>query len=232
MELFSLGVLLHSSVGTVALASFWTAALARKGSQVHRTAGKIFLISLIGVMTFATLLVAARVQSGNLGGALLYLFLISLVATACWLTWFSVRRQRDPERLTGATYRALASWLVIMGVVVFSIGVASGQPLTMFLALLGLGFGANMWRLAFARERGPQWWRAHHMNGAMMNFIACHDSFLTIGLASVLPEIRQPYPRMTVAVTVTAVAIVLRVWFARREQARQAPAPRRFVSYE
>ena len=226
MELFNLGVLLHSSVGTVALASFWTAALARKGSRVHRTAGKILLLSLIGVMTFATLQVAARLQTGNLAGALLYLFLISLVATACWLTWFSVRHQRDPARLTGAVYRTLASWLVIVGAIVFSTGVATERPLTMFLALLGLGFGANMWRLALKPASGPQWWRAHHMNGAMMNFIACHDSFLTIGLASVLPEIRQPYPRMTVAVTVTVVAIVLRVWLARHEPARQHFASR------
>lgn len=224
MELFSLGVVLHSSVGAVALASFWTAALARKGSPVHRAAGKIFLVSLIGVMTFATLLVAARLREGNVGGALFFLFLISLVATACWLTWYSVRRQLDPARLMGSTYRVLASWLVIMGVVVFGIGVASGRPLTMFLALLGLGFGANMWRLALAPSRGPGWWRAHHMNGAMMNFIACHDSFLTIGLATVLPEIRAPYPRMTVAVTVTGVALLLRLWFARHEKLRQPVA--------
>jgi hypothetical protein len=36
VELFDLGRLLHSAVGTIALASFWTAALAAKGGRLYR----------------------------------------------------------------------------------------------------------------------------------------------------------------------------------------------------
>src|SRR5688572_17166373 len=97
MDLFDWGRVLHSSVGTVALSAFWVAALATKGGRVHRRAGRVFLVALIGVMSLATLMVAARIRDGNPGGALFFTFLITMVATASWLTWFSVRRKRDPE---------------------------------------------------------------------------------------------------------------------------------------
>jgi hypothetical protein len=226
MELFDWGRLLHSGVGTLALVSFWVAGLAQKGSPVHRRAGRVYLISLVGVMGFATLMVAARVQGGQHASALFFAYLISIVASASWLTWFSVRRRREPERLVGTTYRALATWLVAIGIVVFATGVARGSALTMFLALLGLGVGAHMWRLALARVRDCNWWRAHHLNGAMLSFIAVHDSFLTIGLGTLIPEVRAGVPRMLVAVGVTTIALALRAWFARREHgaARQSVA--------
>jgi len=57
------------------------------------------------------------------------------------------------------------------------------------------------------------------MNGAMLNGIATHDSFLALGVGTVVPELRQPLPRMLVAVGVTATAVFLRVWTARRRRA-------------
>ena len=91
----------------------------------------------------------------------------------------------------------------------------------MFLSLLGVGFGANMWRLALARERDGRWWLAHHMNGAMLNFIATHDSFLALGIGTVVPELRLSVPRMLIAATVTALGIMLRARLGRRYQVAQ-----------
>jgi hypothetical protein len=175
-------------------------------------------------------MVAGKVAGGDVGTAVYLVFLISMVGTASWLTWFAIRRRREPALLSGAAYRGLASWLILVGAGVFALGVVRGRPLTMFLALLGLGFGANMWRLALARERGPRWWLAQHMNGATLNFIATHDSFLALGVGSVIPEIRQPVPRMLVAVTITVTALLLRAWRGRRElrpRAQPIVAPRR-----
>lgn len=216
MRVFELGVALHGAVGVTALVSFWVAALARKGGDVHRKAGKMYLVSLLGVMAFATLLVAGKLLQGDPGFAVFYAFLISLVGTASWLTWFSIRRRREPTSLLGGMYRGLATWLIAAGVALFSLGVVRGRPLMMFLSLLGVGFGANMWRLALAPVRDARWWLAHHMNGAMLNFIATHDSFLTIGLGTVLPEVRQPVPRLLVAVSVTLIGLSVRAWMARR----------------
>ena len=195
MALFELGRLLHSAAGTIALGAFWTAALASKGGRTHQKAGKIYLLALIGVMTLSTLMVAGKALEGDLGIAIFLAFLISMVGTASWLMWFSFRYRRDRERLLGPIYRGLASWLIVSGLALFCLGVARGAALMMLLSLLGAGFGANMWRLALAPERDGRWWLAHHLNGAMLNFIATHDSFIALGLGSVVPEIRHSVPR-------------------------------------
>jgi len=224
MGLFELGRLLHSAIGVVALVAFWRAALAPKGGEVHRRAGRVYLIALLGVMTLSGLMVAGKALQGDPALAIFLAFLVSLVGTASWLMWFSVRRRREPERFLGGTYRGLATWLAAAGVALFGLGVARGLPLVMFLSLLGVGFGANMWRLALAPVRDPRWWLAHHMNGAMLNFIATHDSFLALGVGTVVPELRQPVPRMLVAVGVTVAGLLLRAWSARGVTVAAAPA--------
>jgi hypothetical protein len=216
MGLYDLGLALHGTVGTAALISFWVAALARKGGVAHRRAGKVYLASMIGVMAFASLMVAGKVAQGDPSIGIFLAFLVSLVGTASWLAWTSVRRRRQPERIADGTYRVLATWLIAAGAALFGLGVARGLPLTMFLSLLGLGFGANMWRLALAPSRDSRWWLAHHMNGAMLNFIATHDSFLALGVGSVVPELRQGVPRMMIAVGLAAIAVGVRAWASRR----------------
>ncbi len=222
MDLFELGRLLHSAIGTIALAAFWTAALASKGGRIHQKAGTVYLVSLIGVMSMSTLMVAGQALAGDIGTAVFFVFLISMVGTASWLTSFSFQYRRNPDRLLGPVYHGLASWLVISGLALFGLGSSRGRPLMMFLALLGLGFGANMWRLSMQPGRDGRWWVSHHMNGAMLNFVATHDSFTALGIGSVVPELRQPVPRMIIAVGVTAIALTLRIRLARRRRPRQS----------
>lgn len=221
MDLFDLGRMLHSSAGIVALASFWTAAFAQKGGWLHRRAGKTYLLSLIVVLLFSTLMVAGRAMRGEPAVAVFLAFLISLVGSASWLMWGSIRYRRDPARLVNGLYRGLASWLIVAGLAMFAFGVSTGVALRMFLSLLGIGFGVNMWRLALVADRGGRWWLAQHMNGVTLNFIATHDSFIALGLGSVVPEIRQSVPRMLVAVSLTVIAISVRVWAGRQRAWRR-----------
>jgi hypothetical protein len=229
MDLFDLGRLLHSTVGTIALACFWTAALAAKGGRIHRRAGTAYLLALMGVLACSTLMVAGRAARGDPAGGIFLAFLISLVGAASWVMWFSIEYRRTPERLAGPVYRTFAAWLVLTGAALFAVGAWRREPLMMFLSLVGGGFGANMWRLARPRAGDARWWLAQHMNGAALNFIATHDSFLALGLGSVVPGIRHSVPRMLVAVGVTTAGIGLRIWLGRRHLRadRALPQPSR-----
>lgn len=216
MDLFELGRLLHSLVGVIALVAFWIAAYATKGGGLHRRTGKIYLAALIGVMTLSTLMVAGRAVQGDPGVAIFLAFLISMVGTASWLTWFSIRLKHDDRRLHGAIYRCLASWLVIAGVALLGLGISRGMPLMMLLSCLGVAFGLNMWRLALTPSRDKRWWLEQHMNGVMLNFIATHDSFIALGVGTVVAELRQPVARMLIAAGVIAAGLVLRAAASRR----------------
>jgi hypothetical protein len=224
-DLFDLGRVLHGSIGIIALIAFWVAALAVKGSQRHRRAGRVYLPAMLLIMGLSLLMVAGQaIQKSNPGIAIYLLFLISMVGTASWLMWFSVRYKHDPQRFLGKTYRALATWLVVFGSGVLVVIALEGRLVGIFLSLLGIGFGVNMWRLALTKaSAGRPWWLQHHMNGVMLNFIATHDSFIALGIGSLVPELREPVPRMLVAVTVTAVGIGLRAWMGRRHLKRSPP---------
>jgi hypothetical protein len=187
---------------------------------MHMTAGKVYLLALLGVMTMSTLMVAGRALEGEVGSAIFFVFLISMVGTASWLMWFSFEFRRDADRLLGRAYRALGSWLVLSGSALFCLGVSRGDWLMMLLSLLGVAFGANMWRLVLRPERDGRWWVAHHTNGAMLNFIATHDSFMALGIGSVIPELREPLPRMLIAAGVIAIGVSLRVRFGRARAKR------------
>jgi hypothetical protein len=225
METFEAGRLLHSTVGAVALIAFWIAALARKGSEPHRRAGRVYLCAMLGVLVLSTLMVAGRAQMGDPGLAIFLAFLISLVGTASWLMWFAVRRKRDPGGFTGPLYRGLASWLMLAGAALLALGMVRNRPLMMLLSLLGLGFGANMWRLALAKTHDARWWLGQHMNGAMLNFIATHDSFIALGIGSVVPELRQGVPRMLIAATLILIAVALRASRGRARFAAESARP-------
>lgn len=216
MDTFELGRLLHSAVGAVALIAFWMAALARKGSDFHRRAGRIYLCALLAVLALSTLMVAGRAAEGDPGQALFLAFLISMVGSASWLTWFAVKRRHDAAGLVGPVYRALASSLMLVGAAMLFLGIARGWPLMMLLSVLGLAFGANMWRMALTSARDARWWLAQHMNGAMLNFIATHDSFIALGIGSVVPQLRQGVPRMLIAAGLIAIALGLRFYLGRR----------------
>jgi hypothetical protein len=216
METFELGRLLHSTVGAVALIAFWIAALASKGGEVHRRAGKVYLSALLGVLALSTLMVAGRALMGDPGLAIFLAFLISLVGTASWLMWFAIRRKHDAAGFTGPVYRTLASWLMLAGAAMLVLAIVRGRPLMILLSLLGIGFGVNMWRLALASARDARWWLGQHLNGVMLNFIATHDSFTALGIGSVVPELRTGVPRMLIATGLIVIGIALRVYFGRR----------------
>jgi predicted membrane protein DUF2306 len=85
----SLVLLLHICAGTIGLLSGAVAISFRKGSRRHAMAGKVFVISMLGLSSSAVYLALMRHEIGNFIGGVLTFY---LVTTA----WFTVRR-RDGE---------------------------------------------------------------------------------------------------------------------------------------
>ena len=64
MTAYSLIAMLHAGLGVVALGSFWIAGLSRKGSPLHRGAGKAYLLSMIGIVASQMRAIALAVGVG------------------------------------------------------------------------------------------------------------------------------------------------------------------------
>lgn len=81
-----LAYVLHIGGGTIDLASGLLAAAARTGGTLHRRAGTVFLLSMLGVATWAAYL--AVTVPGQIVNLFIATFTWYLVATA----WTTVRR--------------------------------------------------------------------------------------------------------------------------------------------
>jgi hypothetical protein len=215
MDLYSFGRTLHVSVGVVTLATFWIAALAKKGSALHRRAGAIYLISLIAILATSSLMLVARLRVGDASTAAFISILIVFIGTSAWLAWSSIRHKRDVELLTGRVYKLLASLNLVAGVLMVGLFFIARFPLILILSSVGFVLGTTMWRLALRGPRDHRWWLEQHMNAAAVNFAATHDSFLSLAVGSVVPVLREPWPRALIAVSVLSLALVLRIWMGR-----------------
>ena len=96
MSTFQIILFLHVRFGSLALVTFWTAGLARKGSPLHQRAGKVYLVAMAAVLVPALPLairIAGSSAAPTAGVFLLYLWVITITST--WLSWRAIRDKRD-----------------------------------------------------------------------------------------------------------------------------------------
>lgn len=178
---------LHMSLGVLALASFWFAALARKGSAPHKLAGKVYVAVMAGLLLPAIPLSGRALLHFSTVFGLFLFYLLLITGTALWRAWTAVRRKRDFGAYANAAFRRLG-WLNIAGgAAILGVGAAAMQPVLLGFAAVGILGGRAMLELA---QHGPphaRWWMAEHINAMLGCGVATHIAFLLIGLPRVMP---------------------------------------------
>jgi hypothetical protein len=225
----------HGLLGTVALATFWTAGLARKGSPLHRAAGKAYLVAMVALLVPALPLAIRVLLHGSRAGGLFLLYLEVIVATGLWLSWRALRDKRDWARFTGRVYRVLAWLNIASGAGVFALGLAwGGSYRFIFLAfsLVGLLGGRAMLRFARQPPTDPRWWLEEHLGAMIGNGVATHIAFLAIGLPKVLPMLAGPTLQNIAWLGPLAAAVVARVMLGRKYLRNNAKASTRVAGAE
>jgi len=219
MSLYKIVLSLHGLLGAVALVTFWLAGLTRKGSPVHRAAGKVYLAAMVVLLVSAVpLALRILVTTNTVAGAfLLYLEVITI--TSVWCSWRAIRDKRDWARYTGVAYRALAWLNVGSGAAILVLGVVAGGGLRFILAgfsLVGLLGGRSMLRFAKAAPSDPRWWLGEHFGAMIGNGVATHIAFLSIGLPKLLPALAGPVMHNSAWLGPLALAVVARTLLNRK----------------
>ena len=143
----------HAGVGAVALAAFWAAAFARKGTAVHRRIGQAYLLAMAGILLTGSAMALAKGLKGQPVAAAFLGYLLLITATAVWSSWRAVRDRDDVARYTGPVFVGLgvASFLAAAGVLV--LGLQKGVPLLVGFSTVGLVVGVDMVRKRLHRRR-------------------------------------------------------------------------------
>lgn len=228
MTAYTLMLFLHVGLGTVALVTFWTAGLSKKGSPVHRAAGKVYLLAMTGLLAAAIpMSVAVFGRSPVFGSFLFYLLVITV--TAVWTSWRAIRDKRDWARYTGPVYQTL-KWLnLASGLTIAFIGVMYAtrmQAVIVSFSLIGIAIFFQMQRFSREPPEDPRWWLRQHLEGMLGNGVATHIAFLSIGLPKVLPMLAGPTLQNLAWLGPLALAFVAGTFLTRKYlPKRRAPEP-------
>jgi len=189
MNYYTLALTSHVVAGAVALVTFWTAGLMRKGTPRHRRVGQVYLCAMLAVIVSGIPLVFAAIGRGEPVKALFLGFLLLLVGNACWSAWRAIRDRRERSRYFGPVYWTLAIATALSGAGISALGIEVGAPILTVFGLVGVFSGYGAWRSWRRAPDDPKWWLKEHYNAMIGNGVATHIAFFGIGLRNALPMI-------------------------------------------
>jgi len=230
MTVYTLLLFVHVGLGTIALVTFWTAGLARKGSPVHRAAGKVYLLAMTGLLAAAIPMSAVVFTRSPVFGSFLF-YLLVITSTAVWTSWRAIRDKRDWARYTGPVYRLL-KWLnLASGLAIAFIGVMYAvrmQVVIVAFSLIGIAIFFQMQRFSRQPPEDPRWWLRQHLEAMLGNGVATHIAFLGIGLPKVLPMLAGPTLQNLawlgpLAASFVAGTFLARKYLPKRDAGKSAP---------
>ena len=220
MDLFESARITHVLVGTVVLASFWGAGLARKGGTTHRFVGRIYVAAMAALLSVTLVMSGGMVKAGTPMRAVFDVYVSLISVASVWMAWRSIVDKRDIRRYLGWPYKlicvALAAYGLFLLAMVPRMGIPARMAMVSAFAVLGLSIAAAMtWRIVRGAD-DARWWLSEHLTAMGINFAATHASFSILAGSVIIPELRDPWVRTFVLVAWMASALVVRLWAGRR----------------
>jgi hypothetical protein len=187
LSAYHFNLFVHAGLGVLALATFWIAALAKKGSAPHKLAGKIYVLVMAGLLLPAIPLSWRAFANFSIVFGTFLFYLVLITGTAVWRAWTAVRRKRDFASYANGNFRRLGWLNIAAGAAILGVGAVNAQPVLLGFSVVGILSGRNMLRLAEAGPPHARWWMAEHITAILGCGVATHIAFLLIGLPRVLP---------------------------------------------
>jgi len=216
MNLMTLALPIHVAAGTVALAAFWFAALAPKGSRPHVLAGRTYLVAMLAIIISGIPLVARFAAEGAMVFAAFFGYLLLLVSFTCWTAWRAVRDRKRPERYTGSAYWLLLGLVACSGAAVVVLGLGRGSAILAAFGAIGPLLSVGGMRIRRRIRNDRLWWLKEHFGAMIGNGVATHVAFMSIGLRSLVPGADPALLNYLAWFGPLSVALVAGWWLNRR----------------
>ena len=195
MEHYDLVKFAHAGIGALALLTFWTSGLTRKGSRVHTVSGKIYLLAMTGILLSAAGMLGGFAERHHPVAAAFLGYLLVITGSSVWCSWRAIRDKRDWTVYTGPVYKALMVLNGLSGLAIAYIGLFVTTQMQLVItafSIIGIANAISMWRFAKASPADPRWWLKQHFGAMIGNGVATHIAFLSIGLPKLLPMLSGP----------------------------------------
>jgi hypothetical protein len=177
----------HVAGGAVALVSFWIPALTKKGSPLHRQAGRVYTRAMSMVLATSLPLSIVQFTRGNWVGGTFLLYLFIITGNALYVGRRALKSKAGPQHLITPTYIAFTWSTILGGAVVLVVGLVTKTWLLAGFSLIGLLTGPSA--VAFMRNppTDSRYWWYEHFGGMIGSGIAAHVAFLNFGAQRLIP---------------------------------------------
>ena len=185
----------HIIVGFLGLTAFWFPIFARKGGDLHRKAGKVFIACgywvtgsaalSCGLVTYIIFSRGVAYKNADALAAMAFLFYLA------WVTFVTLpystgvlRTKKDPTQLDTPWFRFLAysTFAASTAIVLYATFFPSNWSLLLYvLSPIGVGTGLPMLRYMKGRGRSKREWFFEHMSATVGAGIAFHTAFAVFG---------------------------------------------------
>lgn len=217
---------IHGIAGITGLLAFWIPVIARKGSKVHRSAGKAFLLAMLVVIITGVPLSLFLLTSTQWVFAVFLLYLAVLLGASTGGAWFALRLKHDSQRYYGNGYLAVAGLLLLSGATVSTLGYVFDVTLLLIFGLIGPFAAFDMFKRKRETQRPANWWLLEHFGGMIGGGIATHVAFGAFGLRQLWPTYASLEGWVGLLPWVTPVVIgVVATILLERHYRRDVPVP-------
>jgi uncharacterized membrane protein len=223
-------VSIHILVGVACILLYWAAIVQRKGSRAHRAYGRWFLLSWIPLLSSVAALLFLGSGKFSPPELIQFVYLTVCVITVSSTAYLAIRLKGDLDRFRGAWFKILGGFAFLLGLIVLSAGIATGNPTPMIFSIIGLLFGGAMLRFAFLRDVHPNWSLIWHLNGMTFLFNAVHGTVLAVLYRMAIDPSAGEEINYITQIGTMGIALALRVFYGRRFDAPIRLMPEKHVA--
>ena len=215
----------HAAIAVFAFLAFWTAALTKKGSPVHRLAGKFYFAIVVVILLSVIPMMIITIQTRNYKQLILLGYLSLLVITASFVALQAIRKKKSIKNYHNWVFKFLGSALSLYSLSILIIGLISTSFLIIVFSSVGITLGTSMWASLFKKNQSPGWHLRQHLNGISVNFAATHGSILRFIMKNLFGVTDSPELNTVCQTSMIVLALLLRIWLGRMYFKRRKEIP-------
>lgn len=178
----------HVAIGMLAFASLWTAAFARKGAQLHRRAGTVYVWTMTVVLATAGVLAITTFLRGNWVGGVFLVYLLTITGTSLWMGKRTLRFKGNVAGYTHGLFLPVGVLNILAALGAVTVGIVMKQYFIAGISLIGFLIGFGMFAMNRRPPDHPRTWLKEHIGGMIGAGMATHIAFASIGLRQLFPE--------------------------------------------
>jgi len=210
----------HIIAGSISLVSFFIPLLVKKGGNLHRKIGWIYVYTMWAVIISALLLSINNVFAKNYTSSLFLGFLAVLTAGPLWSAIAILKNKKSLSDSYIIIKRILSVSILIFGVLnfiaAFTIGFQNSMsPLLLFFGIIGCLSGQDVLQ-SRDKMKSKTNWLAEHLSGMIIGGIAAYTAFFAFGGRSLFGHLFVGYGMVIPWVLPTILGVILIRWYKRR----------------